>query len=251
MMSNVGLSHELRSLVGRALRAARWRLGMQAVAPELEEGTDESIAAFYQGRITDCSFLADPGHYEYPRVRWLLDRVQGGRLLEVGVGNGGMTRLLATRVANLVALDVSTPSLNAVRELGLPNVEVVEVLVERFQPAERFDWIVMSEVLEHLRDPAGVVEGCVGWLAPGGNLLITTPNGHWESNEHLQEFELPRFAAILTASGAEVASVGYLRDDRDRRRWLVGQATAAQSEPAPDQFNDRRAVRHHRRATPL
>ena len=103
--------------------------------------------------MTDCSFLSDPEHYEHPRAAWILERVRGGRLLEVGAGNGGMTRLMAPLVNRLVALDVSTPSLAAVRALGLANVETVEGLVEQFRPDTRFDWIVLSEVLEHLRNP--------------------------------------------------------------------------------------------------
>jgi 2-polyprenyl-3-methyl-5-hydroxy-6-metoxy-1,4-benzoquinol methylase len=141
-----------------------------------------------------------------------------------------------------VALDVSTPSLDALRALRLPNVEAVEALVERYEPAARFDWIVMSEVIEHMRDPAAIVRRCVGWLAPAGSLLVTTPHGHWESNEHLQEFSLASFADALCRSGAEGVTVEYLRDREERRRWLVGQATAAARPPAADDFSDTQAV---------
>ena len=215
---------------------------MRVAAPELEAGDEESFATFYRQRVTDCTFLADPNHYEYPRARYILDRVRGGRLLEIGCGNGGMTRLLAPQVEWLVAIDVSTPSLAELRALALPNVEVVEALVERYQPAATFDWIVMSEVLEHLRQPEEAIRRCVSWLAPGGTLLITTPNGHWESNEHLHEWNISSFARALAQSGGETFTAGYLRDQDGRYRWLVGSVTAPTREVVASDFTERWAV---------
>jgi SAM-dependent methyltransferase len=237
----------VRIPLGRVSRGVRWRLGMQVAALELEAGTDQALAGFYEGRVTNCEFLLDPAHYEHPRAKWITDRVRGGRLLEVGCGNGGMTRLLAPQVDELVALDVSTPSLALVDALALPNVSVVQGLVEHFDPEMTFQWVVMSEVLEHLRHPGDTVARCMSWLAPGGSLLVTTPNGHWESNEHLQEFDFATFTALVAGCAAETVTVSYLRDREQRRRWLVAHATAPERPPAPDTFADRRAVAAVRR----
>jgi heptosyltransferase I len=89
--------------------------------------------------------------------------------------------------------------------------------MEDYQPECGFDWIVLSEVLEHVRDPEQVVRQLVRCLAPGGSLLITTPNGHWEPNEHLQEFSIESFSQVVAAAGAEAVSVTYLRDALGRR----------------------------------
>jgi SAM-dependent methyltransferase len=234
-------------IAGRILQGLRWRLGFRVAAPELEAGDDSSVASFYSGRVTDCSFLSDARHFEHPRARWIIERVSGGRLLEVGCGNGGMTALLSPRVEHLVALDVSTPSLSSVAALGLENVETIESLVEHYQPSGKFDWIVMSEVLEHLRSPQALVARCVDWLAPCGSLLVTTPNGHWESNEHLQEFNFEKFAQILVNESAESVVVSYLRDGQGRRRWLVGQVIVADRPAAQEDFNDRRTIVRSRR----
>ena len=232
----------LNVLFRRFSRGIRWRLGLPVAAVELEQGSDESVVSFYSSRVTDCGFLGDPGHYEYPRARWILDRVRGGHLLEIGAGNGGMTRVMAPAVDRLTAMDVSKPSLDAIRQLALPNVTVAEGLVERYEPHTQFEWIVMSEVLEHLRDPRQVIRRIVRWLSPGGTLLVTTPHGHWESNEHLHEFTLEHFAGLLAASGGEGVHASYLRDVDDRRRWLVGEVFAPQRPPTRDTFDDRRTL---------
>jgi SAM-dependent methyltransferase len=246
------LREYLKAPIDRVSRTLRWRLGLRVAAPALEVGTDSSLAGYYDGRVTDCAFLLDPAHYEFPRARWVTERVAGGRLLEVGCGNGGMTRLLAPRVDELLALDVSTPSLDQVVALGLANVRTAKGLVEQFDPGATFRWIVLSEVLEHLRRPREVVERLIGWLEPGGTLLVTTPNGHWESNEHLHEFDLSGFSRLFLGGLAETVTTGYLRDGENRRRWLVAEVFKARYSPSPDPFTDRATTsrkRNQRRLT--
>ncbi|OHB71789.1 MAG: hypothetical protein A2V70_04580 [Planctomycetes bacterium RBG_13_63_9] len=220
---------------------------MRVAAPEIETGNDLAVSSYYKHRITDCTFLADPEHYEYPRATWIVDRVRGGRLLEIGCGNGGMTRLMAKKVDHLVAIEPSTPSLDQIAALRMHNVETIHTLVERYQPQLDFDWIVMAEVIEHLRKPAKVVAQCVRWLAPGGRLLVTTPNGHWENDEHLREYSFDSFVATMSQSDAESIHVSYLRDAQGRRRWLAGQVAVARRPPTEDDFYDRRKIARRRR----
>ena len=237
----------VKKLLRRTSTSLRFRLGLRVAAPELESGNAEEVAKFYSARVTDCDFLGDPGHYEHPRAKWIVDQVEGGSLLEIGCGNGGMTRLLAPRAASLTAIDVSAPSLEALERLGLGNVTTVRGLLEDFDPSQPFEWIVMSEILEHLREPDRAIARCMPWLAPGGSLLLTTPNGHWESDEHLHEFTLESFAHLVTGVGPESVRTSYLRDRDGRRRWLVARLVAPESPPTPDDFHDRSSMARKRR----
>jgi len=205
----------------RGVRAIAWRIGVPLIAEELAEGSDASVARYYGSRITECSFLLDLEHYERPRVEWLLDIVGGGRALEIGCGDGGFTAVLSRQVDRVVALDVSQPSIRALEARQLPNVEHHAVLVEHFSTTERFQWIVMSEVLEHLREPLGTVRHCLEWLAPGGRLLITTPNGRWESVEHLHEFTMESLCALFARAGVRDLRVFAIPDRNGCDRWLA------------------------------
>ncbi len=222
----------------RIEQSIRWRLGHSVAAPQLEEGTDRSVTDFYNSRVTKCEFLDDPTHYEYPRAAWILEHANGGDLLEIGCGNGGMTKLLSARVSHITALDVSAPSLKTLDDLALPNVTTVQALIENFEPQRSFDWIVMSEVIEHLREPFGAVDRAFEWLSPGGKLLITTPNGHWETDEHLHVFSLPSFCEMLGRIACEQVTAGYCRDGDGRRRWLTAILAHPASPPTPDDFFD-------------
>ena len=227
-------------------QSIRWRLGHPVAAPQLEEGTDSSVTDFYNSRVTKCEFLDDPTHYEYPRAAWILENANGGDLLEIGCGNGGMTKLLSTRVSQITALDVSEPSLKQLEGLALPNVTTVQALIENFEPQRSFDLIVMSEVIEHLREPFGAIDRAFDWLSPGGKLLITTPNGHWETDEHLHVFSLASFCEMLGRINCEQLTAGYRRDADGRRRWLTAILTHAESPPTPDDFFNPRATARKR-----
>jgi 2-polyprenyl-3-methyl-5-hydroxy-6-metoxy-1,4-benzoquinol methylase len=234
-------------MIRRIKQSIRWRMGMPVAAPELEEGSDESIAKFYSDRVTHCEFLDDPAHYEYPRAEWVLSKVSGGNVLEIGAGNGGMTRLLAPKAGHLTAFDVSAPSLKMIDEMDLPNVETVCGLVESFSPGKKFDCIVISEVIEHLREPQATINTAFEWLTGGGRMVVTTPNGHWESDEHLHEFSLATFTAMLASTNCESFEAAYLRDRDNRRRWLTAVVTSGESIAAADDFFDRSATARKRR----
>ena len=167
--------------------------------------------------------------------------------MEVGCGDGGMTSLLSAKVGQITAMDASCISLSELQKRGLPNVRVLAGLVETAPISEQFDWIVMSEVIEHLRHPAPAVRRCVDLLAPGGSLLLTTPNGHWESDEHLHVFSIESLSSLLAKSGAETICTGFLRDSEGKRRWLSARLVKAERPPSPDCFHDRRAVARMRR----
>lgn len=237
----------LDKLIGRIKRSVRWRLGLSAAAPELELGTDESVTNFYNKRVTGCQFLEDTQHYEYPRAAWVLSVISGKNLLEIGCGNGGMTRLLSPKVESITALDISSPSLDEVNKLGLPNVRTVQGLVENFRPDENFQWVLMSEVIEHLRRPKETIIKAFEFVAPGGALVLTTPNGHWESDEHLHEFSMTTFSHIVSQTNCESFECSYLRDRDNRRRWLTAVVRKPNTAPEPDDFFDRLAIARKRR----
>lgn len=209
-------------------RALRYRLGGHVVATELESGTDNGVRAYYNSRMSNCSFLEDPNHYERPRIDWIVERIVGGTVLEIGCADGTVTAMLAPRADHVIALDVCEAAVDRLCQRNLPNAEGHVGLIEDFEPSTLFDWIVASEVLEHLRRPEDVIARCIAWLRPGGSLLLSSPDGRWEGDaiEHLHVFDLQSWCSMLVRGGARAFWVRRIRDREGRDRWLGAEVVA-------------------------
>jgi len=100
-------------------------------------------------------------------------------VLDLGCGTGQISLPLAAQGAAVLGVDVSPAMADRLqaeaRRQGLRKVTAVAVPIEKLalEPA-RFDLIVSSYALHHLRDPdkARLVRACYDWLRPGGRLVI-------------------------------------------------------------------------------
>jgi SAM-dependent methyltransferase len=101
-------------------------------------------------------------------------RGEGRRVLDVGCAEGYLAQILAARGFAVTGVDwPGTPHSDSFEfvggdlDAGLPNLDGV------------FDFILCADVLEHLRDPLGMLRQCRRRLAPGGALIASLPNsGH-------------------------------------------------------------------------
>ena len=111
--------------------------------------------------------------------------VPGERVLEVGCGAGGASRLLA-RLTNgrnpIVAADPSQLAIAEARRLGNgePGAPAVEYQVMDGRSLGfadgTFAAAFCSRVLVHAREPASIVEEMVRVIRPGGRLLAVEPD---------------------------------------------------------------------------
>jgi SAM-dependent methyltransferase len=94
-----------------------------------------------------------------------------GSVLEIACGTGLWTRRLAPRASRLVCVDSSPRMLQRNRELvGHPGIHYVLADVFEWDPAERFDVIVMGFFISHVPPGrfTGFWDSLRRWLAPQG-----------------------------------------------------------------------------------
>lgn len=103
----------------------------------------------------------------------------GDALLEVGAGSGTVFRTLRPRYRRCIATEWSESGAACLRGFfsGDSLVEVHESRIEDGVPLDvSYDAIILNHVIEHIVDPIGVLSTLAARLAPGGRLIITTPN---------------------------------------------------------------------------
>ncbi|MBI3817124.1 MAG: class I SAM-dependent methyltransferase [Planctomycetes bacterium] len=118
----------------------------------------------------------------------------GGRLLDVGCSTGA--RMTAMKALGWVVAGIEfSPDVAAVAKREHNNVFAGDIQNAPF-PERSFDLITCYHVLEHVADPRAVLTKMIGWLAPGGMLVIESPNaagaGAEEFGTHWFLLDLPR-----------------------------------------------------------
>lgn len=97
------------------------------------------------------------------------------KILEIGSGLGYVTKSLRASGYNAFGIDVSSEAVKIAKE-SFGDFYQVEDLFLKAQNAERFDYVLMMDVIEHVENPVAFVEAALKLVAEGGELLITTPN---------------------------------------------------------------------------
>lgn len=102
------------------------------------------------------------------------------RVLDIGCGTGFLLEQLAGRGYAGVGVDLSPESVAIARrrleELGVADHLEAQVGSAYEPPEGPFDLITLTDVLEHLEDPRACLRALRAVLAPGGLLVVSTPN---------------------------------------------------------------------------
>ncbi len=118
------------------------------------------------------------------RLGWIdsLAPLNGRHVLDVGCGGGILADAMARKGATVLGIDLASKSLKVAQlhalEAGTNGVEYREVSAETLateQPAT-FDVVTCMEMLEHVPDPASIVDACAKLVKPGGWVFFSTIN---------------------------------------------------------------------------
>ena len=195
----------------------------------------------------------DFSYFDHPRPEVVALIPETARhVLDIGCGAGRLGELLKQRQAaeSWESSDNLTPRPCARQRLD----QVIELSAEDEGldfPRGRFDCVVCADVLEHLREPAQVLEKIRRWLTPDGVLVASLPNvrhhtvvaslleGNWTyesagllDSDHVRFFTRREIEKLLYRQGFEIQTLqakpgpGYEEWDKAERpgsgpRWLA------------------------------
>lgn len=118
------------------------------------------------------------------RLEWInaILPLQGLRALDIGCGGGILADSMARKGADVLGIDLSTKALKVAQmhalEAQTPHVAYREVSAEALasEAPGQFDVVTCMEMLEHVPNPASVVQACATLVKPGGWVFFSTLN---------------------------------------------------------------------------
>jgi 2-polyprenyl-3-methyl-5-hydroxy-6-metoxy-1,4-benzoquinol methylase len=138
----------------------------------------------------------------------------GSHLLDVGAASGIFLNLARNAGYQVTGIE---PSASLVADAErLYGLKLFCGTVEQFTAGEKFGVVTLLDVLEHVTDPGAFLSGLNDFIAPGGMLIIVTPDisslaarimaGRWWHYRiaHLNFFNLHSLGWLLEKHGFEI-----------------------------------------------
>jgi len=117
------------------------------------------------------------------RANWIDTHspVDDRSVLDVGCGGGILCEALTLRGATVTGADMGEAPLSVAKLHALESELSINYLKNTAEglaedQAEYFDIVTCLEMLEHVPDPASVIEACARLVKPGGDLYFSTLN---------------------------------------------------------------------------
>ncbi len=118
---------------------------------------------------------------EKDKIQAALDTYASGRLIDVGCGAKPYEEFLSSRVAEHIGVDLPDGT------HGQEAVDRVGSAYETHEPDGLADTVLLSQVFEHLEEPAEALLESYRILTPGGHLVLST-NFAWHLHEEPRDF---------------------------------------------------------------
>ena len=117
------------------------------------------------------------------RLHYIDQRVQlsGKRVLDVGCGGGILSESMARLGAEVTGIDMGKAPLSVAKLHALEaelDVDYQQTTVEQLaeEQPDTFDAVTCMEMMEHVPDPASVINACKKLVKPGGSVFFSTIN---------------------------------------------------------------------------
>jgi len=108
--------------------------------------------------------------------------LKGKKVIDVGCGGGILAESMALRGAETLGIDMGAAPLS-VAELhaldgGVENIKYKKITVEEMaeEQAGQFDIVTCMEMLEHVPDPASIINACAKLVKADGHVFFSTIN---------------------------------------------------------------------------
>lgn len=117
------------------------------------------------------------------RLEWINARaaLAGKRVIDIGCGGGILAESMARKGADVTGIDLSEKALKVADLHSLESgvtvrYELIAAEAMAAREAGQYDVVTCMEMLEHVPDPAAIVQAAATLVKPGGSVFFSTLN---------------------------------------------------------------------------
>ncbi|NOX09625.1 MAG: bifunctional 2-polyprenyl-6-hydroxyphenol methylase/3-demethylubiquinol 3-O-methyltransferase UbiG [Gammaproteobacteria bacterium] len=150
------------------------------VDPE-EVAKFEAMASRWWDKESEFKPLHDINPLRLDFIDQHANGIEHKKVIDVGCGGGILSESMALRGAQVTGIDMGKSPLTVARlhqiETGV-EVDYQQTTAEAFASdhPQHFDVVSCMEMLEHVPDPASVIQACSQMTKPGGRIFFSTIN---------------------------------------------------------------------------
>ena len=98
---------------------------------------------------------------------------QGKSILDIGSSNGEFMIFCKERGLDVKGVEINKSTADFALSLGL---SVFNGPIESYDTREKFDYVYLGDVIEHVEDPVLLIKKCKDLLKDNGYIIVITPN---------------------------------------------------------------------------
>lgn len=172
--------------------------------------TEANSALEFTGERFTPECVREIWYEHFHRYAFALSLVGGKTVLDAACGEGYGSSILATAAGSVLGLDISPQAvIHATNRYAGQRANLAfrqaDVAALEAMPSSTFDVICSFETLEHLHAQESMLAGFRRLLAPGGMLLVSTPDKYnysdlpgFNNEHHVRELYRDEFETMLS-----------------------------------------------------
>ena len=159
----------------------------------------ENVEEHFNSIAKDYDKWKKKNAYYYRGLKGFINRVvkPGSSVLEIGCGTADI--LASTQPSRGVGIDIS-PEMIKLASQKYPQYEFIGTPIEDFRSEEKFDYIIMVDVIDHVYDIMDVFKAVHRHCHPATRIVLTTASPWWDPVFMLME----KFGAKMQIGRAHV-----------------------------------------------
>jgi ubiquinone/menaquinone biosynthesis C-methylase UbiE len=139
----------------------------------------ENVEEHFDEVAKKYDYWKNKNWYYYETIKSFIGRIipEGASVLEVGCGTGEI--LASVKPSRGVGIDISS-EMTKIAARKFPQYDFIHAPIEELKINEKFDYVIMVDVVDHVYDVMDVFENLFKFCKPTTQIILTTINPWWD-----------------------------------------------------------------------